>query len=327
MGGDDLALVAAAVAGGAALGGAAVWLSGCGSNSSEDSVSGVLAATRRAFSEERVVILRNISLQLESLRPELELQKNALPTADSDSPGLVRADLKFGPGAVLLEVSAPGEVSSEASAVEVECAGRMVWPCLVDAHTHMIKTNTMPRCSCPDCTMSGALQCELCDRPRWTRDDMAKRLHFSLRCAFAHGTAAMRAHLDGVQPDNPGLTADTYAVFDEARAKWRGKVALQGVANLFLPLWASPAIADKHVAEAVTHDGVVLGAYCGMNMKDADVSTWFDALFSYARKVRGKMDQVEDPEHVWHHPVANLSCVMLRSMLRTAGRPSCGSSY
>ena len=114
---------------------------------------------------------------------------------------------------------------------------------------------------------------------------MATRLDFSLRCAFAHGTAAMRCHLDGVQPDNPKLTADTYAVFDDARAKWRGKVAFQGVANLFLPLWANPAIADKHVAEAVKHDGVVLGAYCGMNMKDADVSTWFDALFTYARKV------------------------------------------
>ena len=82
------------------------------------------------------------------------------------------------------------------------------------------------------------------------------------------------------------MTADTYAVFDEAREKWRGKVALQGVANLFLPLWANAAIADKHVAEALEHDGVVLGAYCGMNMKDTDANTWFDALFTYARKVR-----------------------------------------
>ena len=37
-------------------------------------------------------------------------------------------------------------------------------------------------------------------------------------------------------------------------------------------------------AEAVAHEGVVLGAYCGMNMKDADVASWFDALFEHARK-------------------------------------------
>jgi cytosine deaminase len=269
-----------------------VWLSGCGGSAAaaapDDGVSAVLKAARAAFSGDGQVILRNVSLQLEALAPDgVEVQTNALPKADPDSPGLVRADLTFGPGGVLLAVSAPGVAPSTApQPVEVDCAGRMIWPCLVDAHTHMIKTNTMPRCSCSDCTMSGALQCELCDRPRWTRDDMATRLNFSLRCAFAHGTAAMRCHLDGVQPDNPELTADTYAVFDEARAKWRGKVAFQGVANLFLPLWANPSIADKHVAEAVKHDGVVLGAYCGMNMKDADVSTWFDALFAYARKVR-----------------------------------------
>jgi len=301
MGGGDAALVAAAIAGGAALGGAAVWLSGCAGGTGEDSASPQLAATRRAFTGRGEVILRNVSLQLESLAPGLELQnlpgrglvvpptemmpQDALPTADPDAPGLVRADLKFGPCGVLLEVSAPGRASIKGSKpVEVECEGRMVWPCLADAHTHMIKTNTMPRCSNPDCTMSTALQCELCDRPRWTHDDMATRLDFSLRCAFAHGTAAMRAHLDGVQPDNPEQSADTYAVFDAARAKWRGKVALQGVANLFLPLWADPAIADKHVAEAVAHEGVVLGAYCGMNMKDADVASWFDALFEHARK-------------------------------------------
>lgn len=291
-----------------------MWLSGCVGNATgtgvDHGVSEELSAARAAFNGDGQVILRNVSLQLEALAPDdVELQTDRLPKADPDSPGLVRADLTFGPGGVLLTVSAPGgALSTTPQPVEVDCAGRMVWPCLVDAHTHMIKTNTMPRCSCPDCTMSGALQCELCDRPRWTRDDMATRLDFSLRCAFAHGTAAMRCHLDGVQPDNPKLTADTYAVFDDARTKWRGKVAFQGVANLFLPLWANPAIADKHVAEAVKHDGVVLGAYCGMNMKDADVSTWFDALFTYARKVRSSVHRSSDiccnPHPSW--PVTNL---------------------
>eukprot|EP01052_Picozoa_sp_SAG31_P023305 SAG31_NODE_1913_length_6933_cov_9.849722_8_plen_220_part_00 len=209
--------------------------------------------------------------------------------ADPGAPGLVRADLTFGPGGRLLEVSPPGRGVTELpqKRTSVECHGRMVWPCMADAHTHMIKTNTMPRCSNPDCTMSTAIQCEKCDRPRWTRADIAARLDFSLRCAYAHGTAAIRCHLDGVLPDEPELTAATYAAFDAARTEWRGKVALQGVANLFLPLWADTTIATKHVAEALAHNGVVLGAYCGYNtQQDSDASSWFDALFAHAQKVR-----------------------------------------
>ena len=287
-----------AVAAGGAVAGAAAALFCRPCTTSAVGTPTPLEAARRAFGAEGgAVVLRNASLQLETLSPGLELQGlpsveplDALPPADPDAPGLVRADLCFA-GGVLTAVAAPGTALSaltlpagSAGAAEVDLAGRMIWPCLVDAHTHMVKTNTMPRCSNPSCTMSDALQVEVCDRPRWSRDDMSTRLDFSLRCAYAHGTAAMRTHLDGVQCDNPTLTADTYAAFDSARAEWAGRIVLQGVANLFLPLWADPAIADKHVEEALRHDGVILGAYCGMNMKDSAVEAWFDALFAQAAK-------------------------------------------
>ena len=301
---DNAPLLAAAATAGAVLGaGAAVWL-GCGGGSGggePGTVSAQLAAARQAFGDgSKTVMLQNVSLQLESLAPGLELQNlpgrgmetmptDALPAADPDAPGLVRADVLFGPGGLLLAVSAPGGGfpggAKKAGATVVECEGRIAWPCLTDAHTHLMKTNTMPRCSNPTCTISDAMLCEECDQPRWTKADMATRMDFSLRCAYAHGTAAMRCHLDGVGPADPALSTDTYAVFDEARAVWRGRIALQGVANLFLPLWADSALADAHVAEAVKHDGVVLGAYCGMRTKDADVGSWFDALFDHARKV------------------------------------------
>jgi hypothetical protein len=41
-------------------------------------------------------------------------------------------------------------------------------------------------------------------------------------------------------------------------------LALQGVANLYLPLYCDlPEMAAGHAAEAAAHPGVVLGAYCG----------------------------------------------------------------
>ena len=30
----------------------------------------------------------------------------------------------------------------------------------------------------------------------WSRDDVAKRMDFALRCAFAQGTGALRTHMD-----------------------------------------------------------------------------------------------------------------------------------
>eukprot|EP01052_Picozoa_sp_SAG31_P023306 SAG31_NODE_1913_length_6933_cov_9.849722_9_plen_104_part_00 len=75
----DTALVAAAAAaGGAAIGGTAVWLSGCvGGLDDHGEAGGVptrlaMAAARRAFSAGlggAHVVLRNVSLQLESVEP------------------------------------------------------------------------------------------------------------------------------------------------------------------------------------------------------------------------------------------------------------------
>ena len=48
-------------------------------------------------------------------------------------------------------------------------------------------------------------------------------MDFALRCAYAHGTAAIRTHLDSAPPQHD----ITWDVFSRMREKWRGRIELQ----------------------------------------------------------------------------------------------------
>ena len=73
----------------------------------------------------------------------------------------------------------------------------IVLPRLVDVHTHIDKGQIWQRAQNPDGTLMGARMAVMADREaNWSRDDVAERMDFALRCAFAHGTGAMRTHID-----------------------------------------------------------------------------------------------------------------------------------
>jgi cytosine deaminase len=60
----------------------------------------------------------------------------------------------------------------------------------------------------------------------WTAEDVRARMDFSLRCAYAHGTAALRTHLDSLGKQ----AAISWPVFAEMREAWKNRIALQAVA-------------------------------------------------------------------------------------------------
>src|SRR5690606_15677745 len=75
--------------------------------------------------------------------------------------------------------------------------GGMVWPCFADIHTHLDKGHVWPRRPNPDGTFDGALDAVRADREKnWSADDVAARMDFALRTAYAHGTALVRTHID-----------------------------------------------------------------------------------------------------------------------------------
>jgi cytosine deaminase len=107
---------------------------------------------------------------------------------------------------------------------EVDMAGAMVLPCFVDMHTHLDKGHIWPRAANPDGTFMGALTTVGADRAaNWSAEDVRARMSFGLRSAYAHGTRAIRTHLDSLAPQD----AISFGVFRELREEWKGRIDLQ----------------------------------------------------------------------------------------------------
>ncbi|MEL6641956.1 MAG: cytosine deaminase [Pseudomonadota bacterium] len=112
-----------------------------------------------------------------------------------------------------------------ATGTEIDMKGAIVLPAFVDCHTHLDKGHIWPRASNPDGTFLGALTNVQADHANWTAEDVRTRADFSLRCAFAHGTRAIRTHLDSP----PGQDDISWPVFAELRDVWTDKIDLQAV--------------------------------------------------------------------------------------------------
>jgi cytosine deaminase len=142
-------------------------------------------------------------------------------TAPFDADGFALADITVADSRIS---SITAHRRSGAPAGATDLGGRIVLPCFVDCHTHIDKGHIWPRKPNPDGTFMGALTATGADRAaRWSAEDVARRMDFSLRCAYAHGTKALRTHLDSVAPQEE----ISWPVFETMREKWRGRIELQ----------------------------------------------------------------------------------------------------
>ncbi|RRH90843.1 cytosine deaminase [Mesorhizobium tamadayense] len=147
-------------------------------------------------------------------------------SAAFDSDGFALADMMVADGKITA-VTAHGKSKAPADAIDL--GGRIVLPCFVDCHTHIDKGHIWPRKPNPDGTFMGALNATGNDRAaRWSAEDVARRMDFSLRCAYAHGTRALRTHLDSVAPQEE----ISWPVFEAMRETWRGRIDLQAACLL-----------------------------------------------------------------------------------------------
>lgn len=106
----------------------------------------------------------------------------------------------------------------------VDMRGAMVFPAFVDMHTHLDKGHIWRRAPNPDGTFDGALAAVEADRTaNWSGSDIRARMDFALRCAWAHGTRAIRTHLDSIGPQ----AAISFPEFTRLRDEWAGRIELQ----------------------------------------------------------------------------------------------------
>lgn len=138
--------------------------------------------------------------------------------------GLGRQNIRIAQGRI--EAMAPSLAALPGEPVQ-DCRGGLVLPALVDVHTHLDKGHIWARQENPDGTFMGALRAVSADRAaHWTDEEIRARMDFALRCAYAHGTAAIRTHLDSAD----GQRQAVWPIFAELREEWRGRIELQAVA-------------------------------------------------------------------------------------------------
>jgi cytosine/creatinine deaminase len=155
-----------------------------------------------------------------------------LPPLDFD--GFAIVDILVDEGAIAKIV--PQGAVDFGDAPEVAMSGRIVLPLFVDVHTHLDKGHIWRRKRNPIGDFASAVAANIEDRAaNWSAADVAARMDFSLRCAYAHGTTAIRTHIDSVGPQ----TRISWPVLAEARAHWRGRIDLQ----------ASPLFTIDHTAD------------------------------------------------------------------------------
>ena len=156
------------------------------------------------------------TLRLSRARVAAPLLENSVAAASpQDRDGFALVDVAVADGAIVRV--APAGPFDEHS---VDLAGRHLWPGFVEIHTHFDKGHIWPRAANPDGSLPQAAATVAADRAaHWREADITARFDFGLRCAWAHGTTAIRTNIDSY------VIAEArrgWAVFEEQRAAWAG---------------------------------------------------------------------------------------------------------
>lgn len=158
----------------------------------------------------------------------------------------------------------------------IDLKKKIVFPCFVDMHTHLDKGHSWQRCPNRDGTFDSALKMVLEDsRREWRLEDVYRRMEFGVKCSYAHGTAAIRTHIDSFgQQAQISLTA-----LAELQRQWAGKITLQAVSLVSLDYYQTSegaALADK-----IAEFGGILG---GVAYTNPDLQAQIDITFKLAQE-------------------------------------------
>ncbi len=216
------------------------------------------------------------------------------PIKGADAEGLVRADLAIAGGRIAA-LAEPGRLPADDAGPRVDLDGGMVLPCFVDMHTHLDKGHIWARRPNPDGTFAGAIAAAIDDRTdNWTAEDLRRRMDFALRCAFAHGTAMMRTHLDS-EPPHLDLT---WPIFDTLRRDWHGRITLQAVALIDFNLALDRAALEDVAATVRRYDGVLGGFVYKAPHLQARLDRLFRCAADFGLDLDLHADETGDPQAV-----------------------------
>jgi cytosine deaminase len=210
-----------------------------------------------------------------------------------DADGLAPADIVIDSGKIAtIGPAVPDGLQS------VDLKNGIVLPRLVDVHTHLDKGHIWHRAPNPNGSFMGARMSVMADREaNWSADDVRKRMDFALRCAFAHGTGAVRTHIDSIGKQ----TAITWPVFAEMREQWKGRVTLQAVSLYPVEFAIDDEAEFRAMLQTVTRYSGVLGGltYLGEPLTpklDAALDKLFEAAKANGFDLDFHVDESNSPD-------------------------------
>lgn len=225
---------------------------------------------------------------------------------------LLLVDLEIWAGEIVSMVTAGTFSTYHDPSVDLQ--GGMVFPCFVDLHTHLDKAHIWERSANSDGTFNQAIVAIQADNPRWTAEDLYRRMEFGLKCSYAHGTQAIRTHLDSLGDH----AADSWAVFDQLRQDWRDRITLQAVSLVPLEHFLTPD--GEKLADHVAEMGGILG---GVGYVGPDVAAQVERVFALAQERQLHLDfHVDETDN----PKSNVLQVVAEATVRHdyQGKVVCG---
>ena len=182
---------------------------------------------------------------------------------------------------------------SDSAVPSTNLGGVIVWPGLLDVHTHLDKTHTWDRAPNPRGEFWDAIEVLHRDaEQKWTADDIYRRANFALQSAWAHGTIALRTHLDSSA--NLGPTA--HAVMQQLKAEWQGKIELQTVSLCNVTNFAAHE-ARRIVELTAQNQASALG---GFPQPGPNLAAELEYLLAAARELRLPVDLHVDESALKH---------------------------
>jgi len=221
---------------------------------------------------------------------------------------------------VVTDVAPAGGGPWEGASVDLD--GGLVLPAFVDMHTHLDKGHIWPRAWNVDGTIAASRDATSVDRQaHWRMPDVERRFEFALRCASAHGTVAIRTHLDCFEL---AQSETSWGVFRTLRDRWASRIAIQAVSLTTVDDYSTND--GRALADLVAESGGVLGGITRLRDPAAPseaLDACLDRLFAMAAE-RGvdvdlHVDETGDPAS---NTLAQVASAVLRAGFR--GRVVCG---
>lgn len=205
--------------------------------------------------------------------------------------GLCLVDLKISQGKIEQVIAAQG-LLTEPDLPSLDLAKKIVLPCLIDVHTHLDKGHIWQRSPNLDGTFTTALKQAIADSEKyWQAEDVYRRMEFGLKCSYAHGTQAIRTHID-----SSGKQAEiSLDVLQSLQSAWQDKITLQAVSLVSLDYYQTPA--GITLADKIADISGILGAVAWQNTDlEAQLKTIFQLATERNLDLDFHADENGDPD-------------------------------